>query len=163
MSRYLKGTVDESLGLVTLAAGTLVSATFDEAVTEETLVTSIVASWALEGWTDAAGDGPVEVGYAHSDYSDAEIEAVIENAGSWDFGDKIDQEISKRLVRKIGQFRSVTGGISVLNDGKPIKTKLNWRLITGQRLRLWAYNHGSSALTTGAFVHLNGHANLFVR
>ncbi len=164
--RYVKGNVDEGLGLGTLSGKTLVSGIFDEVMVESGRISSIVGTYAISDMTPAANDGPIEVGLAHSDYTDAEIEAVIENTGSWDVGNKIQQEIAKRLVRTIGVFESATDalGVDVLNDGKPIKTRLNWHLTTGQSLRLWAYNQGSSALaTTAPIVTLAGHVNIFLK
>ncbi len=167
MAGYMKGSVDERLALLTLGATTLLSIDFDDAtVIERTLVSSIVASWTMGDYTVVANDGPVMVGVAHSDYTDAEIEEVIENTGSWNAGDKIQQrEVSRRLIRIVGIFgvSGQAGGPTVLRNGQPIKTKLNWMLETGQTLSLWAYNLGNSPLTTGAIVHLQGHANLFTK
>jgi len=166
MGRYLRGRIDENLALGTLAPVTLISVIFDETVIEKSLISSIVATWSMRNFTESGNDGPILVGVAHSDYTDGEIEAVIESTGSWNVGNKIEQEIAKRLVRIVGTFESSNQalGAAVLNDGKPIKTKLNWSLVTGQSLRLWAYNLGGSALdTTDPTVHVEGHANLFMK
>ncbi len=166
MGKYIKGRIDEELNLGTLAAKVLVGVLFDESVNERTLVSSIVASYSLREFTPAAADGPIMIGVAHGDYSDSEIEAVIESTGSWNEGDKVSQEISKRLVRTIGIFDTPADALAAvtLNDGKPIKTKLNWILTVGDALRLWAYNMGSSALaTTAPVVSAQGHANLWPR
>ncbi len=167
MQGYMKGAVDENLSLGTLNPLTLVSVIFDETVSEKALVASIVCNWSMRDFTVTANDGPIMVGVAHSDYTDAEIEEVIENAGSWNTADKIQQrEVGRRLVRIVGTFPAAaqSGGSTVLNDGRNIKTRLNWMLATGQTLRLWAYNLGTSALgTTVPTVHLQGHANLFNR
>lgn len=160
MGKYIRGSVDEELALTTLASKTVVGTTFDETVQERTLVSSIVANWSGKDFT--AGEGPIMVGVAHGDYSDAEIEAVIESTGSWNEGDKVAQEVSKRLVRRIGVL-SLADGDPVLNDGKPMKTKLNWILNQGVFLKIWAYNMGSGALTTGGIVQAEGHANLWPR
>ncbi len=158
--QYIRGNIDESLSLGTLAAGTLVSDTFDEAAIEKTLISSIVAIWTLDGIT--IGQGPIEFGVAHSDYTDAEIEQVIETSGSWNPGDKIQQEVGRRLVRKIGVFTADAIDVGV-NDGKPIKTKLNWSLTTGLTLKMWAYNRSGSALsTTVPSMRVSGHANLWL-
>ncbi len=161
----MRGSVNESLALGTLAAQTLVSADFDETVLEKTLVSSIVSTWTISNWTGVSSNGPLLVGVAHSDYTDAEIEAVLESTGSWSEGDKVAQEVSKRLVRRIGVFRHPRQSSIqqvVLNDGKPIKTKLNWTLATGARLNLWAYNTGTAAFaTTDPTVRAEGHANLW--
>jgi len=164
MGRYIRGNVDESLVLTTLAARTLAAIAFDETVNERTLVSSLVASWSLDDLTAGAGIGPILVGVAHSDYSTAEIEEFIENTGSWDEGDLVQQEVGKRKIRTVGTFESAISGVAaaVLNDGKPIKTRLNWILLQGQTLKVWAYNLGTAAVaTTVPEVSVQGHANLF--
>ncbi len=167
MGRYIRGNVDENLGLGTLGAGTAVSVSFDETVNERTLVSSLVASWSLSNWTPINDVGPIVVGVAHSDYTDAEIQAYLDNTGSWNEGDKIQQrEVGRRLIRRVGQFEIPDDAQSavVLNDGKPIKTKLNWILLQGQTLRYWAMNQGTAAIaTTNPDVRLQGHANLWPR
>ncbi len=164
MRRYVRGKVDEELGLPTLGAKSVVSDPFDENVNERSLVTSIIARYSLQGLTPATADGPILVGIAHSDYTSAEIEEWQENTGSWDEGNKISQEIGRRKIRSIGIFPGVAAASEavVLNNGKPIKTKLNWILNQGTTLRLWAYNLGSSPLaTTTPVINVDGHVNLF--
>ncbi len=166
MGRYIKGDVEENLDLGTLAAATLVSALFDSVVDDRTLVSSIVATWSMTNFTPIAEVGPIVVGVAHSDYSDAEIEAWLEATGSWNEGDKVAQEVTKRLIRKIGVFAESESALigETLNEGKAIRTRLNWMLAEGQTLRLWAYNSGSAAVaTTDPNVRLSGHANLWPR
>ncbi len=162
--RYLKGQVNSGLVLGTLAATTLVGSLLGDVLTEKAWLSSVKAVWALQGFTPVSTDGPLRVGVAHSDYSDAEIEAWIENSMSWEQSDKIGQEIARRKIRQVGIFQSVdlsSSEAAVLNDGKPIHTKCNWQLTTGQTLKIWAYNEGSDALTTGATVHVSGHCNLW--
>ncbi len=163
MGSYIRGNIDENLDLGTLAAKTLVANTWDESVTEKSLVSSIVVTWSLDGLV--AGQGPLLFGVAHSDYTDAEIEEVIENASSWNRGDKIAQERAKRLVRIIGDFVGTldSGTVDVqYNDGKPMKTKLNWSLQTGATLKMWVFNVSDAALTTAApDLRANGHANIW--
>ncbi len=165
MRGYIKGNVGEDLTLGTLGSGVLISTTFDEAVEERTLVSSVVATYSLDLLT--APQGPILFGLAHGDYTDAEIEEVIENIQSWTPGDKIAQEKAKRLVRTVGQFVAdeTSGTIDVkFNNGKPIKTKLNWMLQSDATLRLWAYNLSASALsTTSPVLKCFGHANLWLK
>ncbi len=163
--QYVKGDINLGLDLGTLGAGVLTSQINAEVAVEKTLVSSIKCQYSLSEFTQAVGDGPIVVGVAHSDYTDAEMEEVLENIGSWNPGDKISQERAKRLVRIIGTFQQVdiSLGNTVLNDGKPIKTKLNWTLITGASLKFWAYNQGESALaTTDPDLNVIGHANLWI-
>ncbi len=166
MGRYLKGIVDTSLSLTTLGAKSLAKGNFDNVVNERTLVSSVVASYSLRSFTQGTDDGPIMVGLAHSDYDVAEIEAYIENTGSWNEGDMVSQEVGKRKIRIVGIFDVPANAleVSVLNDGKPIKSKLNWVLLQSQTVAVWAYNLGASALaTTVPVVQIEGHANLWPR
>ncbi len=164
MGRYLKGNVDEEVAATTLAPKDVVSAIFDETVNERTLVSSIDAMYAMSNMTPIANSGPLIVGVAHSDYNDAEIEEYLEDAGQWNEGDLVAREKGARKIRQIGVFETPDDALDsvTLNDGKPIKTKLNWILLQGQSLRLWVYNSGSAAVaTTAPSITANGHVNLF--
>ncbi len=166
MGKYIRGNVDEFNGLSTLAAKTAIAVDFDETVNERTLVSSLVALWTMTAFTKSTGDGPIMCGVAHSDYSLAEIEEWIETTGSWDEGNLKEQEVGARKIRRVGIFDNPAdeAEVSVLNDGKQIKTKLNWILLQGQTLQMWCYNLGTSPLaTTSPIVVAQGHVNLWPR
>ncbi len=163
MGRYVKGNVDEDFALGTLAANTGILEASDT-VGERTRITSVDVTYTLSGMTAGDDIGPIEVGFAHSDYSLAEIEEFLELTTSWNEGDLIDKEVSSRLIRRIGVFDTpaAAGESYTLNDGKPIKTKLNWILNAGQGLNWFCYNQGGNPLaTTDPNCHIVGHANLF--
>ena len=165
MGKYIRGNIAENIALGTLAANTLISGSTDT-VNERTLISSVVASYSLSGMTPIENSGPILVGLAHGDYSDAEIEAWVENQSGWDEGDLIQQEISDRKIRRIGLFDipSAATEAVALNEGRTIRTKLNWTLLQAQVLKVWAYNTGTAALaTTDPNVHVQGHANLWPR
>ncbi len=162
--RYIKGRIDFSLSLSTLGPFVVIGGTIADVLEEKAWLSSVKATWALIDFTLGTADGPIWVGVAHSDYTDAEIEAWIEAQNTWKSGDKIAQEIGRRLIRQVGVFANLstaTAGSDVLNSGRPIRTKCGWMLTTGQTIKFWAYNSGSGTLTTGALVHVNGHANLW--
>ncbi len=166
MGKYIRGNIDHGLQLSTLAAKDVIETQFSSTVNERTLISSVVAKYSLTAFTKSTGDGPIMVGLSHSDYNAAEIEEWIENTGSWNETDLVNQEIAGRKIRQIGTFENPAdeAETSVLNDGKPIKTKLNWIVLQGQSLNLWAYNMGSSPLaTTDPLVQCFGHANLWPR
>ncbi len=166
MGRYIRGNVDEKMALTTLAARTLVSNVYAESVEERTYISSQVVTHSLSDLTLGTGIGPIMVGVAHSDYSAAEIEEFIENTGSWSEGDLVQsKEVGARRIRIIGIFRMEQGVMdAVLNNGKPIRTKLGWILTTGQTLDQWAYNLGSAPIaTTVPQYNVEGHANLWPR
>ncbi len=168
MGKYLRGVVDNSLSLTTLGAKTAAKVNFDNTVNERTLVSSVVARYSLREFTPGTDDGPIMVGLAHSDYTATEIEEYIENTGSWNEGDKVALEVGKRQIRIVGIFSTPASGAAqaavALNDGKPIKTKMNWIVNQGQTVAVWGYNLGASALaTTVPVLQIEGHANLWPR
>ncbi len=110
-------------------------------------------SWVLTGITE--GEGPITVGYAHSDYTVTEIKECLEATAAINLGDKGAQERANRLVRIVGTLRGV-GGSSALNDGKPISTKLNWLINVGKQVNIFMFNEDTTLLTTGAFVNVAG-------
>ncbi len=163
--KYLAGTIETSLSLGTLAGGVLVSQVVADTVEEKAWISSVKASWSLENFTPGADIGPIVVGIAHSDYSDAEIEAWLENQGSWSEGDLIaSREVGKRLCRRAGTMPSAATAaeIAVLADGRQITTKAKWTLTTGDTVKLWAYNAGGNAVaTTVPILNIQGKANLW--
>ncbi len=162
--RYLRGNIESTQGLSTLASNTLVAAAVGSTVEERTFISSLKATWSLKDLTKVVSDGPVIVGVAHSDYTAAEIEEWVENTGAWAEGNKVAQEIAKRQIRMVGVFAAIGAGdvdTAVLQDGKMILTKLGWILTTGQTIDIWAYNSGASGLTGTAQLHVFGHANLW--
>ncbi len=164
MGRYRRGVVNAELTTSVLAAKTASKANFPEAVSETARVSSVVASYSMQNFTPTEDSGPIMVGLAHSDYSVAEIEEYIENVNGWDSGDLVQsREVNKRWVRQVGIFPTPSDLLTavVLNDGKPIKTKLNWSLATGQTVVVWAYNQGIVGLVTAVDIDVRGHANLW--
>ncbi len=163
MGRYIRGNIDEKIPLGTLAPVTGLRQAVGDVLTEKARCTSVEALYSLKDLTAADNAGPIEIGVAHSDYSLVEIEEWIEQTTGWNEGDKVAKEISSRFIRRIGVFDAADLETVVLNDGRKIKTRLNWGLTTGQTLAFWVYNQGSAALsgTTNGDVHVSGHANLF--
>ncbi len=114
---------------------------------------SLKGTWSISDHT--AGQGPITVGFAHSDYSVGEIKEAIEASLSISRGDKIANERANRLVRVVGTFGGLLGE-ETLNDGRPVKTKLNWAIPVGQTVNMWAYNDSIASLTTGSIIHFLG-------
>ncbi len=134
----------------TLAADDVTVTLIADVFTESRRVLSVLLTIAMEGLT--AGDGPIEVGVAHSDYTSTEIEEALEAGGAWDEGNLVAQEQAKRRVRRIGVL---TGEETALNEGQPIKVRLNWLIATGDTLQFWMRNRGIQ-LTTGMEVAFSG-------
>ncbi len=165
--RYLPGKIDHKLQLATLAPQTALGSLLAGAVVDTTWVSSVKAIYGIGNYTAVAECGPFIAGWAHSDYSDGEIKEWLEIAGSWDAGDKIAQEKSRRQIRQIGTFEVIGTGATqtiTMNDGRMLTTKLGWSLSPGDTLKFWVYNAGTAAVaTTDPEVRAQGHANLWPR
>lgn len=142
--------VSTALAPATLASKTVLSVGVTAAADGEYRIISCKGSWTVS-ILDAL-DGPLVVGFAFDDYSDTEIEEAIEALTAISLGDKIAQERANRLVRIVG---TLSTGNEALNDGKPISTKLNWKIPVGSFVRLFIYNDGPT-MQTGSTVSFNG-------
>lgn len=143
--------------LATLANNTaLVEGLVSSDLTHDYRCTSVELQWALDELT--AGEGPITVGLAHSDYTIAEIEEFLEQEAPLGPSSKVEREIAGRFIRRVGTFAGDTTH-ETLNDGKPIKTRLNWLIADGFRINMWCYNNSGAALTTGATVRAMGTHN----
>ncbi len=158
MKGYKKLQIADVLTLGVLASGDVISEALPTVLTQDRRISSVDLLWGVRGLT--AGEGPIDAGVAHSDYSAAEIEECLEATGSWSDTDKVAAEQANRLVCRIVTFSGEVAE-EVANDGKPIKTKLNWRIPDGSTLQTWTRNRSGATLTTGGVVVLDGHANSF--
>ncbi len=158
--RYLRGNIDLVMPLLTLADNDVLSQAVSGDVDERTFVSSIDVTVALREMN--AADSPLVIGFAHSDYTAAEIEEFAENANSWSEGNLVDQEIAKRQIVILGTIASSADLQIALNDGKLIKKKAKGMiLLATQGIQFWVLNKSGNALTTGADLVVNGHANLW--
>lgn len=137
--------------LSTLASDTVIANAFVANATSPYRAMSIKATWSIIGLT--VGEGPITVGIAHSDYTVAEIKEALEAATSINPALKVEAEQGNRLVRIVG---TISQGQQQLNNGNPIKTRLNWLMGVGAAPVMFAYNEFPAALTTGAVVHAQG-------
>lgn len=151
--------ISSELALVTLASDTALLGSLTGAAGGAYRAVTMKHTFTLRNATE--GEGPVTVGYAHSDYSVTEVKECLEAFAAIDQGDKIARERANRLVRTVGTFwrtGGVTGavGSASLNDGKPVRTRLNWLINIGDSVNLFVFNESTGALTTGAFVNIQG-------
>ncbi len=143
----------------TLATLTVVTGALSGTSDAQYRLISAHHTWALSGHT--VGEGPYTVGYAFGDYTVAEIKEAIEISNSISPGDKIGQEKANRWVRIVGQFAGAEVS-ETLNDGRPIKTRLNWAVQIGLTVNAFVYCEDAAAnQTTGSIVDLTG--NLWVK
>lgn len=147
--------MSESLACGALASNTVVASNFGNAVDQEVYAISCDAVVSGHGFT--GGEGPILVGFAHGDYTAAEIEEWLEANSSWVSSDQIANEKAKRKCRIIGYLEEpYTNADRMVNGGAVVRVKLGWKLQEGETLNLWAYNEGSAVLTTGGIVEVKG-------
>ncbi len=149
--------VQQSLAPGALATGDVTVGPLTAAITDPLRIVSVNFTYAITDVKAVPDDG-FEFGLAHSDYTAAEIEECLENQSAIDLGDKIAQEQANRLVRHIGIMTgqtAVNAGYT-FNDGRPVKTKLNWRMSSGDTLNLWIRNASDTVWTTGSNLVSNG-------
>ncbi len=144
--------VFQTLALSTLADATVLTSNLTNASDNSYRLLTSKVTWAIDGII--AGEGPLTVGYAHNDYTVTEIKECLEAEANIDLGDKVAQERANRLVRRVGSFSGVAN--EVLNDGKPITTRLNWLIAETKTATLFVYNQSGAPLSTGARVVVNG-------
>ncbi len=149
--RIQVGRFSANLALATLASADLLGGdlfsgqTFDD----RNFLVSMDGTWSIRTLT--AGEGPIHVGVAHSDYTDAEIEEWFESSGNIGQHLKSEQERAARKCRFVGTFAGLSTE-EVLNDGKPIRTTLKFMAEEGMALKFWALNNSGAVLTTGAIL-----------
>lgn len=138
-----------------LANNAAVGTALADTLVSDNLLLSIKCVHSLRNMT--AAEGPVSVGVCIDDYTDAEIAEAILAQGAWDQSDREIQELARRRVRIIGIF-PVDYADMVLNDGRPLKTKLNWKMFEGETLKFFVFNNSGAVLTTGGIYNVLGNA-----
>ncbi len=149
--------VTDEIALSTLASDTALTGGLHGALVAAVRVISASMTWSLNGLTQ--DEGPITVGYAHGDYTVTEIKECLEAQTSASGQNKIATEQANRLIRVVGTFSGEAS--QSLNNGRPIKTRLNWIIRPGVVLNSFAFNESTALLTTGALVHTVG--NLWVK
>ncbi len=156
--RWLRPRLAQEIVLGALATDTLISeGGGGTAVANRVRVTSIDVMVGIHNHT--AGEGPLVIGVAHSDYTDVELLEWYLALAAWSEEDKVAREQSRRLSRVLGML---SGGSASerLWDGRQRKFRLNWSLGEGQAIKFWCFNSDSNVLNTGSVVDVDGHANV---
>jgi len=144
--------VNEQISLGTLADEVVVSQTLLN-LEQQAWISSADLTWALREFT--AGEGPIQVGLAAGSLTVTEIKEGLEASPSSQ-SDVTANEQAKRRIRDAGSFNG-SGAIEVLNDGKPIRSKIRWMAgMNAMDVDFWAKNRGGAALTTGAVIEVTG-------
>ncbi len=147
--------MEGSFNISTLASKGVISDDFPTtAFTEDLFVISIDIMAEILVITSGEGN-PSMFGFAHGDYTDAEIAEAL-NVALTGPGSKIEQERSRRLVRKVGPFygNELNTHTSMRLSGKQgpgeTRTKIKFMIQSGQTIRVFVYNKSGAVYTTGA-------------
>ena len=114
-------------------------------------------------WIDikAITDSGLMFGFAHSDYTAAEIEEALEITTSINQGDLIAREKADRLVRIVGTIQGNPDSVDdseVFAGGMKRRIKLNWSFPIGKTLNMFVFNASGTVWTTGSSILLTGTA-----
>lgn len=103
-----------------------------------------------------AGEGPIEVGVAHGDLTNAEIEEALQ-AELTDPDDIIARERARRPVRRAGQIlgTSSVDAANLLNGGQVKRVPCRFSIGDGHTFKLWAAARGGN-LTAGCVAEWSG-------
>ncbi len=156
MAGYIKLPFQQTQDQGAISADAFAGFNLQDVVSERTWVSSVKAVYGLQDFT--VGEGPAVLYVAHSDYTDAEVAEYINSVDSWDTGNLVAREQAARKVRMIGIFALRDQGEEILNDGKPLTTKVGMMLDTGDTLQYGLFAAGGT-ITTGAILTAVGHAN----
>ncbi len=148
------------LPLGTLGSVTVVKQDLTVPYEQSFHVISVDCQFSLSKFENNSSDGPIICGYNHSDYTVGEVGEALDTPVASP-GNKVEQEKNRRWVRRVGSLvmpgvQDATIQSAVLNDGKPIRTKLNWTIDEDDSLEVFAFNAGSSGLTTGSTLDISG-------
>ncbi len=155
MANFRQAHFTDTTGLGTLASVTAATAALINGVSDSAVVTSVKAAFV---WDDAtSADGPLIVGFAHSDYSVTQIKEYIESTDGLDWGDKSAQEQANRQIRIAGVLHAPEFVKLAMK-----KYKLNWLLSDGDAINQFAFNSGA-VLTTGSELLCMGTINAFLK
>lgn len=144
----------ESLTVGALADQAAVGTAFDDAVDQEMYFISMDVTASFTDHTQQ--EGPLHIGVAHNDYTDAEIAEWWVATNGWNTSDQVAyREIRRRLCRIIGTFAG-TDITEVLNNGVKIRVPLKFKVADGQTLKLFVINDSQAALTTGTIAKIQG-------
>ncbi len=140
-----------------LADNTVARSALAATLVREVWVHSVKCTYVVDAHT--AGEGPWLFGWAHSDYTAAEILECLTAVGSWDISNKILQEQARRKVRIVGTFNGLASE-ELFNDGRALKSTIKFKLTAGQTLVLWQWNRSGAIFSTGSLIQVNGVAYL---
>ncbi len=139
----------------TLASGIVIKSNLMSNLSEDFYCISADLAFQIRDGT--VGEGPLQVGIAHGDYSVTEIKEYLDVDYS-NPGDKIAREQATRLVRRCGFFQQnlAAAGEQMPQNGEVKRVKIRFLVTDGISLDFWVHNQSGAALSGGATVIVSG-------
>ncbi len=156
------GRVTEALALGTRATGTVLAGVLFTNGPGRKYLISADLTWTWSEVTD--GNGPIDVGVAHGDYSVTEISEWF-NSASFSQSDKIEREENARgrFIKQAGTISATArGGATAatnagqLANGAVKRLKLGFLIEDGGTVNIWARNADAVLLATGSILRASG-------
>lgn len=155
------GRVNESLALGTLATNTFLTGALFTNGTGRKFLISADLSW---NWSEVTqGNGPINVGVAHGDYTTTELLEWFSSA-SFTQSNKQEREENARgrFVKQAGTISAMAGGSGTntaagqLAQGGLKRLKLGFLIEDGEAVNVWAHNADAVLLATGSLLRVTG-------
>lgn len=150
-----------TVALGTLGDGSVITLSlFGADLLEDLFIISTDMSASVKGLTTTEGV-PSDCGIAHNDYTATEIKENLD-VQFLGPGSKIEQERSRRLVRKVGVLNSFdtsakTESSMIGREGSRIvRSKMKFVTQSGHGPNAWIQNRSGAALQTGATLSISG-------
>ncbi len=144
--------VTENLAVGALVNNTAIFGALIAALGDDFYAISADLMWTMVDGT--GGQGPVEVGVAHGDYTIAEVKEYLDVDMS-DPGNLIAKEQNRRLIRRAGIFNVLSGAESLF-DGQAKRLPLKFVINEGSPFNMWLMNRSGGTLTTGMLIRVSG-------
>ncbi len=150
----LTTTHTDSFVLSTLSADTaLLQATKIDATRENGVYIPQITMQRLT-WADkTASEGPISFGLT-CNKTIAEIGSYIEADPQNSFGEAKNDDAHQALIKVIAVLDFIETSLTLWNNGIPMVIPVKWTIPERSQFSFFAYNHDSSALTTGTVIRV---------
>jgi len=150
-SRFMKASHDTTITVGAAISEAVVQQDNLVTLDQDVYVSTLHVLIAIEDLT--ATEGPIEIGVAQSELTTTEIAEALDASPTSEY-DIPASEHAKRFVRSVGFFDGLNTH-EKMNEGRPLKIRINRRFPAGQELpKIWLRNKSGATLTTGATVVL---------
>ncbi len=144
-----------TITLGTLGANTALKQDSPLAILEDFRMIKSEIFASLDGATSVEGDGQIIIGIANDELTAAEIAECLTVDGPLNRNDRVAEEQVMRAVFPLFAipFKTLASQQGI-HDNRPFEDTIRWTFSNPEGWTLFAFNMGSSALTTGGVIQL---------